>query len=257
MVASWFDNSVVAGQTLIARFDGIATALGLLAPKANPTFTGTVTAPAFSGELTGNASTATTLQTARTINGAAFNGSTNITVNTANTLTRGGYLTGANFNGGAATTWAVDATPANTASKVVARDASGDFSAGTITASLAGDVSGPAVTATGAVTGGRFVTTAGGTLTINGGIISVTNGYHAVDTQAAAATDDLDTINGGTAGMMLILRAANSARDVVVKKGTGNLRIVSDFTLSHVDDRLVLLGDGSGWVELSRSDNAV
>lgn len=50
------------------------------------------------------------------------------------TLTRGTYLTGSSYNGAVATTWAVDATSANTASKVVARDASGNFSAGTITA---------------------------------------------------------------------------------------------------------------------------
>jgi hypothetical protein len=97
---------------------------------------GTITAT-----LSGNATTATTLQTARTINGVSFNGSANITItaNTPNTLTRGTYLTGSNFNGSAATTWAVDATSANTASKVVARDASGNFSAGTITAALSGN----------------------------------------------------------------------------------------------------------------------
>ena len=49
------------------------------------------------------------------------------------TLTAGGYLTGTSFNGSAAVTFAVDATSANTVSKVVARDASGNFSAGTIT----------------------------------------------------------------------------------------------------------------------------
>ena len=89
------------------------------------------------------ANTAATLQTARTINGVSFNGSANITVtaNTTNTLTRGTYLTGANFNGSAATTWAVDATTTNTASKVVARDGSGNFAAGTITAALTGNAS--------------------------------------------------------------------------------------------------------------------
>ena len=91
--------------------------------------------------LTGNATSATTLQTARTINGSAFNGSANITVtaNTPTTLTRGTFLTGADFNGGTATTWAVDATDVNTPSKIVARDASGNFSAGTVTAALAGN----------------------------------------------------------------------------------------------------------------------
>lgn len=107
------------------------------------TFSDTVTAPTFSGALSGNASSATKLQTARTINGVAFDGSANITITAATpaTLTRGSYLTGSNFNGSVATTWAVDATSANTASKVVARDASGNFSAGTITAALNGNAS--------------------------------------------------------------------------------------------------------------------
>jgi hypothetical protein len=55
-----------------------------------------------------------------------------------NTLTRGLYLTGSNFDGSLATTWAVDGTSTNVASKVVTRDASGNFSAGTVSASLSG-----------------------------------------------------------------------------------------------------------------------
>jgi len=69
-----------------------------------------------------------------------------------NALTAGTYLTGTAYNGSAAQTWTVDATSANTASKVVARDASGNFSAGTITATLSGtatNVSGTVATANG------------------------------------------------------------------------------------------------------------
>lgn len=71
-----------------------------------------------------------------TINGStvSLGGSTTVTANTTATLTRGNYLTGNNFDGSTATTWAVDADTANTASKVVVRDASGDFAAGTVTA---------------------------------------------------------------------------------------------------------------------------
>ena len=94
---------------------------------------GTITA-----SLSGNASTATKLQTSRTINGVSFNGTSNIVItsNTPNTLSRGSYLTGLSFNGSQTTTWAVDATTTNSANKVVARDASGNFSAGTITATF-------------------------------------------------------------------------------------------------------------------------
>ena len=100
-----------------------------------PTLTGTgasgnwgINVTGSSASTTGNAGTATTLQTARTINGVSFNGSANITItaNTPNTLTIGTYLTGNNFNGSAATTWAVDATTTATASKIVARNSSGD-----------------------------------------------------------------------------------------------------------------------------------
>ena len=114
-----------------------------------------VWASTFTGALSGNATTATTFQNARLINGVSFNGSADITItaNTTNTLTRGTYLTGSNFNGSAATTWAVDATDTNTASKVVVRDANGSFSANaitatTVTSNLTGAVTGNATTAT-------------------------------------------------------------------------------------------------------------
>jgi len=65
----------------------------------------------------------------------------------ANSLTLGTYLTGGSYNGSSPITATVDATSANTASKVVARDASGNFSAGTITAALSGNAT-TATTAT-------------------------------------------------------------------------------------------------------------
>jgi hypothetical protein len=68
--------------------------------------------------VTGNAATATALQTARTINGTSFDGSANITItaNTTNTLTLGTGLTGTSFNGSAAVTAAVSyGTSAGTA----------------------------------------------------------------------------------------------------------------------------------------------
>jgi len=82
------------------------------------------------------------------INGTAVTGNiTGSAGSVANALTLGTYLTGTSYNGSAAVTATVDATSANTASKVVARDASGDFSAGTITAALSGNAT-TATTAT-------------------------------------------------------------------------------------------------------------
>jgi hypothetical protein len=78
--------------------------------------------------------------TAIAISGAAVSGNISGQAGSvANALTAGTFLTsGGTYNGAAARTFAVDATDANTASKVVARDASGNFSAGTITATLSG-----------------------------------------------------------------------------------------------------------------------
>ena len=64
-------------------------------------------------------------------------------------LTPGNFITGSVYNGANARTFAVDATSTNTVSKVVARDGSGNFSAGTITATLSGNAD-TATTATNA-----------------------------------------------------------------------------------------------------------
>ena len=75
-----------------------------------------------------------------TIDGADVSGNiSGSSGSVANALTLGSYLTGTSFNGSAAVTATVDATTTNTALKVVARDASGNFAAGTITAALSGN----------------------------------------------------------------------------------------------------------------------
>jgi hypothetical protein len=82
------------------------------------------------------------------INGSAVTGNISGSAGSvANALTLGTYLTGTSFNGSAAVTATVDATSANTVSKVVARDGAGDFAAGTITAALSGNAT-TATTAT-------------------------------------------------------------------------------------------------------------
>ena len=96
------------------------------------------------GSVTGNAVTATQLQTARLINGVPFTGDVNITVksSTTNYLKKGTYILGADFDGSSENTWSVDATPSNSIGKIVARNSQGGFSAGVITADLVGNVTG-------------------------------------------------------------------------------------------------------------------
>lgn len=148
---------------------------------------GTITAA-----VVGNASTATTLQTARNIaisgdvtgNATSFNGSANITISSAITA---GAIVNDDINASAAiadtklatistagkvSNSATTATNANTASAIVARDASGNFSAGTITASL----SGSATTAGTVTTAAQPNITSVGTLTslTTSGLLSIT-----------------------------------------------------------------------------------
>jgi hypothetical protein len=94
-------------------------------------------------------------------------------------------------------------------------------------------------------------------LTIASGAITATRGFHILDTEAAAASDDLDTINGGGDGMRLVLRAANDARTVVVKNGTGNIRCESDRSLDNRLDTMELIYDSTLgiWLELHFANN--
>ena len=98
------NSSVTIGSTAIS-LGGTSTTLAGLS---------SVTSTSFVGALTGNASTATTLQTARNINGVSFDGSANITItaNTTNALTIGTGLSGTSFNGSGAVTIAIDSTVA-------------------------------------------------------------------------------------------------------------------------------------------------
>ena len=93
----------------------------------------------------------------------------------------------------------------------------------------------------------------GSALTISAGAITATHSQHDVDTEGAAATDDLDTINGGSAGALLVLRAAHADRTVVVKPDTGNVGLDADYYLDSTAKHLLLLYDGSQWHELARS----
>jgi hypothetical protein len=108
------DQAGASTFTVTSNATSANTAGAIVARDGSGNFTaGTITAA-----LSGNASTATILQTTRTINGVNFNGSANITVtaNTTSTLTLGTGLTGTSFNGSAAVTAAVSyGTTAGTA----------------------------------------------------------------------------------------------------------------------------------------------
>jgi hypothetical protein len=128
-------------QTWAVNSTAASIANTIVSRDASSNFSAAViTAAVFSGPLTGNASSATRLATGRRINTVLFDGTQDITLPpTAQALlTRGSFLTGANYDGTTPTTWAVNATAANTGGTVVSRDANGDFAARNITGALLG-----------------------------------------------------------------------------------------------------------------------
>lgn len=135
----------------------------------------------------------------------------------ANALTAGTYLTsGGTYNGSAARTFAVDATDANTASKVVARDGSGNFSAGTITANLTGTAS-SATNKTGGNLGDILVQSGSGTTSFlnagTAGQVITSNGaspqYVNQSTLSVGSASKATDVAGGSAGKLLYQTAVD------------------------------------------------
>jgi hypothetical protein len=96
-------------------------------------------------------------------------------------------------------------------------------------------------------------------LTIASGAVTVTRTRHLVDTEASAATDDLDTISGGVEGDLLILQSVNAGRVVTVKHNTGNLYLFGgqDIALSNPQQALALMWDGTRWCQLASPQGSI
>lgn len=100
-----------------------------------------------------------------------------------------------------------------------------------------------------------------GEVIIATGVIVVSKSYYLVDTEAAAAADNLDRIEGGVDGAILVLQAVNSTHTVTVREvvspGNISLDVAGDFSLTHRDDTIMLIWNDvtEYWCELSRSDN--
>lgn len=99
-------------------------------------------------------------------------------------------------------------------------------------------------------------------LTIATGAVTPTGpGTLVIDTEADAATDDLDTMTATNMadGDVVVVKAADSARTVVIKNGTGNINCGADVTLDNALDRAVLQYDlgATAWVLLSSASNGV
>jgi len=149
--------------------------------------------------------------------------------NNLDTLTFGAHLAagGSSYNGSANVTITSDATNANTASTIVARDGSGNFSAGTITATLNGNAT-SATTATSAtnftgslsgdVTGTQSATSVvkinGGSMPGSANVLGSNSGSQPVAASAAQIVAQI----GSTA----VANATNAASSTNVAGGAAN-----------------------------------
>jgi hypothetical protein len=154
--------------TITAALSGNATTATAWANARTLTLTGDVTGVSAAFDGSGNISIATTISADATVLGTDTTGQYASTVAVSGT---GLSATAANAADGTAYTITSNATSANTVSAIVARDASGNFSAGTITAALSGNAStatawatGRTITLTGDVTGVSAAFDGGGNL---------------------------------------------------------------------------------------------
>jgi hypothetical protein len=133
-------GGIILGGTLIPANGGTGavTLTGYVYGNGTSPMTASTTIPTTA--LSGTITNAQLANSSLSFNGVtvALGASGTITAVNPYTLTFGTHLTGTSYNGSAAVTIGTDATNANTVSTIVARDASGNFSAGTITATLNG-----------------------------------------------------------------------------------------------------------------------
>ena len=90
-------------------------------------------------------------------------------------------------------------------------------------------------------------------VSVSSGVITVDSSYHTIQ---SSGNVDIDTINGGVDGMVLIIRPLSS-NEVTIKHNTGNIRIGSDKTLSSINDKITLIYDleQKFWTLISFSAN--
>ena len=191
----------------------------------------TITANSLSGPLSGNASSATKLFTARTFSlygditstNVNFDGTGNVSLNSAigiGVVDDAAIATNASIadtklatisTTGKVANSATTATNANTASAIVARDSLGSFSAATITAALAGN----AATATSATTATHL---AGGSV----GTLPYQSGVGTTAQLAIGTSGQLLQSNGAAAPSWKTATNANTASAIVARDSLGS-----------------------------------
>ena len=129
---------------------------------------------------------------------------------------------------------------------------------GTKTDSIVESTSGAGVSCNSLIKLNNLMTIPRSDVVIASGGITATSSYIRMDTEGAAATDTLVTINGGVDGAIVILQSTSATRTITIQSGGGNLRTAASLTLSNGNDRIAFIysANENVWTELFRADHA-
>jgi hypothetical protein len=175
-----------------------------------------------------------------------------LTMNVSGTGLSGSQTFTANQAGSATFTVTSNATSANTASTIVARDASGNFSAGTITASLNGNASTATTAANGGVTSlaagsGIGISSSTGAVTVsNNGVTSNVAGTGISISGATGASTITNTgVTSNVAGTGISISGATGA-STITNTGVTSLTAGSGISLSGSTGGVTITSTASG-----------
>jgi len=225
---------------------------GASAPAWSSTPSGltSVSATTFTGALTGNATTATTLQTARLINTVSFNGSADITItaNTTNALTMNnsgsGAASGTTFNGSTAQTLSYNTLGASPLAGSASLTTLGTVTTGTWNASvIAGQYGG-----TGVANTGRTITLAGN-LTTTGAFATTLN----VTNTTSITLPTTGTIYSGSAAPVAggVIYGSSATQYGSTAAGTQNQVLISNVASAPTWATIDLTYLPDSWVKKS------
>jgi hypothetical protein len=240
--------SVAAGATAANAATSANVASTIFKRDASGNFTaGTITATNFSGAFAGNGSGLTSLNASNLSSGTVPLG-----VLSQATTSTSGYLSSTDwntFNSGVTSVNSISstATSANVASTIIKRDASGNFTAGTITANnfsgaFAGNGSG--------LTSLNATNLSSGTVPL--GVLSQAS----TSTSGYLSSTDWNTFNSGVASVNSIsstATSANVASTIVKRDPSGNF---TAGTITATNFSGAFAGNGSGITSLNASNLA-
>jgi hypothetical protein len=182
---------------------------------------GNFAAGTVSAYLNGNAATAT------------------LAYSTSGSIYAGAGLTGTTFNGSTGVTWSVISTSANISGTIVSRDNSGNFAAGVITASLAGNAT--TATTANATAGSHVAGTGLSGATFNGSAGTTT--WYVISTTAP------------TAGIVSRDTFGNMYANVVVASLSGNATTATTATTANATVGSLITGAGLQGTSFNGSTN--